>query len=513
MNRAPQLALADSFRDRPLPYSEDAEQAVLGAMLLDADAISCAVALVEESMFFREAHRRIFRAIRTLHTTGAALDPLTLADELEREGALTVAGGKDYIGTLLDVVPTAANIAYHIGIVKDKALRRQLIAVANGVAAEAHSSRQEASGLLAEFVAEGAAALRALTAISAARGLRLYTDAELDALPEPEPLIADVAYANTIAVLVGAYGSLKTFLMLDMMLSIATGTDWHGHRVRQGPVVYVCAEGASGISRRVKAWKQAHRYDGSAPIHFLPVAIKVTEPEQVSRLLSEVRAINPTPVAVVLDTVARNMLGNESEVEAMGRFVDGCDRIREELHATVFCVHHTGWNAERSRGSTALPGAVHTELLVERDDLNLILKCTKQRDGPEFEPIRLTAYSVAESLVLRALAPTSTDLTRNERAACTVLLGSDGLSSSAWEEASGLKPRSYQNARKRLVEIGYAKLNRKVYVATDAMRTALGANCHEGAKHVPDSGAQEVLLRRVSLDTTVAPASCLCEEA
>jgi replicative DNA helicase len=138
----------DPFRDRRPPYSEDAEQAVLGAMLLDADAIVRAVELVDESMFYREAHRRMFRAMLALHSAGAVLDPLTLADELERQGALAAAGGKDYIGTLLDVVPTAANIEYHVGIVKDKALRRRLIEVATGLVAEAHDSASDASDLI-----------------------------------------------------------------------------------------------------------------------------------------------------------------------------------------------------------------------------------------------------------------------------------------------------------------------------------------------------------------------------
>ena len=138
----------DPFRDRRPPYSEDAEQAVLGAMLLDADAIVRAVELVDESMFYREAHRRMFRAMLALHSAGAVLDPLTLANELERQGALAAAGGKDYIGTLLDVVPTAANVEYHLKIVKEKALRRRLIEVATGLVTEAHESASDASDLI-----------------------------------------------------------------------------------------------------------------------------------------------------------------------------------------------------------------------------------------------------------------------------------------------------------------------------------------------------------------------------
>ena len=144
---APQAA-RDPFRDRKPPWSEDAEQAVLGAMLLDADAIVRAVELVDETMFFREAHRRMFRAMLSLHQQGAVLDPLTLANELEKQGGLAAAGGKDYIGTLLDVVPTAANVEYHLRIVKEKALRRRLIEVAQGLVVEAHEAGGDAADLI-----------------------------------------------------------------------------------------------------------------------------------------------------------------------------------------------------------------------------------------------------------------------------------------------------------------------------------------------------------------------------
>ncbi len=139
---------SDPFRDRRPPYSEDAEQAVLGAMLLDTDAIVRALELVDESMFYREGHRRIFKAMLTISQGGAVVDPLTLADELEKQGSLQAAGGKDYIGVLLYVVPTAANIEYHCKIVREKALRRRLIEVAQSLVTEAHESAADAGELI-----------------------------------------------------------------------------------------------------------------------------------------------------------------------------------------------------------------------------------------------------------------------------------------------------------------------------------------------------------------------------
>jgi replicative DNA helicase len=117
-------------------------------MLLDADAVVRAVEMLDESMFYREGHRRIFRAALTLHTAGAVVDPVTLAEELERQGALASAGGREYIGVLLYAIPTAANVEYHAKIVKEKALRRRLIDVAQGLVVEAHESPSDAGELI-----------------------------------------------------------------------------------------------------------------------------------------------------------------------------------------------------------------------------------------------------------------------------------------------------------------------------------------------------------------------------
>src|ERR1700682_2203319 len=103
----------DPYKDRRPPYSEDAEQAGLSAMLRALGAIMRATASPENTMFFREGHRRIFRAMASLSDRGDVVDPLTLSEELQRAGSLESRGGKDYIGFLVDAAPTAANVEYH----------------------------------------------------------------------------------------------------------------------------------------------------------------------------------------------------------------------------------------------------------------------------------------------------------------------------------------------------------------------------------------------------------------
>ena len=132
------------------PWSPEAEQAVLGAILMDADAGIKAVELLEDTAFYREQHRRIFRAFAKLIERGGVVDPVVLRDELERSGDLERAGGTDYIAELLDVVPTAANIEYHCRIVKEKSLLRRLIDVGTGIVRTAYEGHEEVGNLLDE---------------------------------------------------------------------------------------------------------------------------------------------------------------------------------------------------------------------------------------------------------------------------------------------------------------------------------------------------------------------------
>src|SRR5436309_15003960 len=147
-------AARDPFRDRHPPYSEDAEQAVLSAMLMDQDAVVRAAELIDDSMFYAERHRRIFRAMVTITERGSVVDPLTLSEELSRRGELDAAGGKEYIGFLVDAVPTAANIEYHAQIVREKAILRRLIEVSTSIVQAAFEGKTTASELLDEAEAK-----------------------------------------------------------------------------------------------------------------------------------------------------------------------------------------------------------------------------------------------------------------------------------------------------------------------------------------------------------------------
>lgn len=142
------LASAEVPAERRIPWSPDAEQAVLGAMLLDQDAALKAAELLVDDAFYKEAHRRLFRAMTAIIDKNDVLDPIVLRDELDRRGDLEAVGGIDYVSVLLDVVPTAANVEFHVRIVKDKALMRRLIEVGTGIVKASYDGREDVGELL-----------------------------------------------------------------------------------------------------------------------------------------------------------------------------------------------------------------------------------------------------------------------------------------------------------------------------------------------------------------------------
>ena len=139
---------ADSVGGRSVPWNNEAEQAVLGAMVLDQDAALRAVELIDDTMFYREAHRRIFRAVRRLLDQRMVIDPVTLRNELDRSGELAEVGGGSYLADLFDVVPGAANLEYHTQIVQEKAILRRLIEAATSILQETYEGRKPADDLL-----------------------------------------------------------------------------------------------------------------------------------------------------------------------------------------------------------------------------------------------------------------------------------------------------------------------------------------------------------------------------
>ena len=124
-------------RDAQLPWSLEAELAVLGALVIDAEAAPRVFDRLATDDFYSDQHRRVFSAAFKLWKEGQTIDPVTLSEELTRRGELEKAGGMMFLAELLDVVPTAANVDYHVRIVAEHAARRRLWEAGRAIAEEA----------------------------------------------------------------------------------------------------------------------------------------------------------------------------------------------------------------------------------------------------------------------------------------------------------------------------------------------------------------------------------------
>ena len=115
------------------PHDIDAEQAVLGSMLTDRDAVNAAIETLKENAFYRDDNRIIFQAIVNLYSKSEPIDIITLKDELESMDKFEQVGGYEYLANLPDKVPTTANVQKYIKIVEEKSILRNLIKTANEI--------------------------------------------------------------------------------------------------------------------------------------------------------------------------------------------------------------------------------------------------------------------------------------------------------------------------------------------------------------------------------------------
>jgi replicative DNA helicase len=131
-------SMTDLNAHRLPPQYLEGEMSVLGGVLLENAALNKALEILRPEDFYRDSHRRIFSALIDLSERGEPADLVTLTAELQKKGELEAIGGPSYLGTLVDFVPTAANIGYYCKLVKEKSLARQMINVATEIASRGY---------------------------------------------------------------------------------------------------------------------------------------------------------------------------------------------------------------------------------------------------------------------------------------------------------------------------------------------------------------------------------------
>lgn len=232
----------------------------------------------------------------------------------------------------------------------------------------------------------------------------LVTSKGLDLIVDPEPLIGGVLYRDSLAWLYGPPGCCKSFMAIDIAGCIGTGNVWQGFGpVKQGAVLYVVAEGVSGIKKRVRAWERAMSTEMSN-VNFLPVAVQAGNAEDWLALAELVQEMQPA--LIVLDTQARVTTGlEENSAKEMGQFIHRVEQLRKVSGATILVVHHTGRSGEHMRGSIAVDGAATTTIKVTKSDDLIDVECSKQKDTAPFDSFKLRLIPTDSSVVLSITDP------------------------------------------------------------------------------------------------------------
>lgn len=236
---ARQPALVDTQQSPP--HSVEAEQGILSSLMTEPRwAIPIALEKVSRSFFYIPAHQTIFSDLIDLFTEKGDADLITFTQYLRDINHLDGVGGASFVTSLYTFVPTARNIDFYIDTVRDKYVLRQLIAANTEFVQRAMDPVADADSLLREF------AERAERTIKTARGgSSLPPLSDMSTMlgkarpPAPPELVQTILHQGSKLIVGGTSKGRKTFALLDLAISVATGTPWWGFTTAQGAVCYI----------------------------------------------------------------------------------------------------------------------------------------------------------------------------------------------------------------------------------------------------------------------------------
>jgi AAA domain len=287
-----------------------------------------------------------------------------------------------------------------------------------------------------------------------------------------------IAYPG-ISVIWGPPKSGKSFWAFDLVMRVALGWEYRGKRIHQGPAVYCCFEGQTGIRARVEAFRQKFLGEDTEGVPFFLQPVTIDLVKEHTDLIAAIRTTltEMPPVVVVLDTLNRSLVGSESSDTDMSNYVRAADAIRDAFSCSVIIVHHCGINDTRPRGHTSLTGAADAQLAVKRDINGTICVTVEfMKDGEageiiasELEPVDVGTDEdgdpIASRVVVEAEAPANSPkgprLTPNQATMLGVLqrssrpLNGDEWTEEAREAGLDIKRKAtFWDLRKALLDKG-----------------------------------------------------------
>lgn len=329
------------------------------------------------------------------------------------------------------------------------------------------------------------AALDHADAPSDRSALMVRSDTDVEHLPPVSWLVDRVLPRNALAAIYGPPGSGKSFVALDLALSVAAGVPWLGRQVVTGSVLYLAAEGLGGLGQRVRAWKASRGLESrTLGVGFVTNAVNLLEPGVAHRVATATENLRSPLQLIVVDTLARSMIGDENDTGDMSRVIAALDQMRVLTGATVMPIHHTRKDSELERGSSALRGGLDTLILCQEDDAGRQLTCQKQKDAESFEPIPFHLAAGRGSCVVAftggdsPAGPTGpgakfTPLRlKGLQALAKSFSNGRGATATEWLKASSLSERTYYSVKAWLLDEGYVSEIRNRYTLTPSGKYA-----------------------------------------
>lgn len=210
----------------------------------------------------------------------------------------------------------------------------------------------------------------------------IVSAAKFASLKSPPWIIKGILPRAELAMVYGASGSGKSFLVLDLAFSIARGINWCDFKVRQGRVVYIAAEGAGGMRKRIDAYANYYSIDlSSVALDIIPAAPNFLGQNDLSEISENIGQAT----VIILDTLACIAAGgDENSSTDMGKVLANCKLLHENTGALVMLVHHMGKDSGKgARGWSGIRAAVDAEIEVTSLDDGLKIRITKLKDGEE----------------------------------------------------------------------------------------------------------------------------------
>lgn len=391
MTRNPrQLAAVPSIDPAP-PYSAEAEQALIGVLLVMPERLPEVATLVRQADFYLDSHRRIWRHITEMHTAGEHIDALTVADRIAQFNEDDQTGGLAYVAGLAGSSQPSANVAAYARLISDRANRRLLLA---RLADIDQLARSAGSGSASERIAIATKMLADLSGevvaeVSDASLLDVTPAAVLDSSQTfTDELVEDVLTKHGVSVVYGASNSGKTFFAIDLAGAIAQGIRWNDKNTRKTAVLYLATESPSSVRNRLSAYMDHHGLD-MLDVFVAAKPINLFESDaDVSRVSEEIayieRAYDVRVGLIIGDTMARIAAGaNENAGEDMGVVMSNADKMCRATGCAFMWIHHSGKDeAKGARGWSGIRAHIDTEIEIKDADEQGVhsAEITKQRD-------------------------------------------------------------------------------------------------------------------------------------